>query len=196
MSIMRIRFTLGGLEGMPGLHTSYWNGASSTPVQADATDAAARVRAFWNSLASTLAVGLTINPLPGVDILDQTDGTLVGGLGPGTLSTVTGSGTGSLPSASMLLLKLATANIVNGRRVQGRWFIGPVSTLTNTGGNPTAASATALVTAGGLLMSGATSSQLVVWHRPSDLAPSGGSAHVVTGFGTATEFATLRSRRD
>jgi hypothetical protein len=196
MAIMRVRFTLSSLEGLPGLHTTYWNGASSTPVQADATDVAARVRAFWNSLAGQMANALVIAPVAGVDILDQTTGALVGGLNSGSLASVTGSGTGSLPSATMLLLKYGTGVIVGGRRLQGRSFIGPVSTAVNTGGNPTAASATALVTAAAFLTSGATASQLVVWHRPSVAAPAGGSVAPVTIFGTAIEFAVLRSRRD
>lgn len=196
MSIMRVRFQLTNVEGLPGLHTTYWTGASSTPVQADATDVAARVRAFWNSLASIMAAGVVINPIAGVDILNQATGELEGGLVTGTLSSVSATGTGSLPSATMLLLKYATAAIINGRRLQGRSFIGPVSTSVNTGGNPTAASSTALSTAAALLTSGATASALVVWHRPTELVPAGGVVSPVTAFGTATEFAVLRSRRD
>jgi len=196
MAIMRVRFTLTNLEGLPGLHTTYWTGASSTPVQADATDVSTRVRAFWNSLAGTMANAVVIAPVAGIDVLDEVTGLLVGGLTSASLASVTGSGTGSLPSATMLLLKYSTSVIVGGRRLQGRSFIGPVSTTVNTGGNPTAGSATALATAAALLTSGATASALVVWHRPSGEPPAGGSTAPVTAFATANEFAVLRSRRD
>ena len=196
MSIMRVRFQISGLEGLPGLHTTYWTGASSTPIQADATDVSARVRAFWNSLASTIASGTLVNPVLGVDLIDESDGSLVGGLSSGTLTTVSGTGTGSLPSATMLLLKLQTGVVVNGRRLQGRSFIGPLGTPSNSGGNPTGAANTALLTAAAFFDTGATASKLVVWHRPTDPGAINGSTSPVVSYGTKTEFAVLRSRRD
>lgn len=194
MAIMRVRFQITGLEGLPGLHTTYWTGASSTPIQADATDVAARVRAFWNSLASTIASGTLINPVQGVDILNEATGALVGGLTSGTLATVSGTGTGSLPSATMLLLKLQTGVVINGRRLQGRSFIGPVGTPSNSGGNPTGAANTALLTAAAFFNSGATASTYVVWSRPTN--GLNGVTAPVASYGTNTEFAVLRSRRD
>lgn len=194
MSIMRVRFQISGLEGLPGLHTTYWTGASSTPIQADATDVSARVRAFWNSLASTMASGTLINPVQGVDVLNETSGQLVSGLTSGTLATVSGTGTGSLPSATMLLLKLQTSVVIGGRRLQGRSFIGPVGTPANSGGNPTGAANTALLTAAAFFNTGATASAYVVWKRPTNGV--NGQTSPITSYGTSTEFAVLKSRRD
>ena len=195
MSIMRVRFSIGGLEGLPGLQTTYWNGASSTPITADAVDVCARVRAFWNSFAGNMAFGTLVVGPQSVDVIDESTGTLVGQLQPGALASVSGSGATSLPSATMMLLRYNTAVIIAGRRLQGRNFIGPLGTGSNGAGNPTSTANANLLTAAAFFNTGATASALVVWHRPSGGFPNG-SVSPVTGYGTATEFSVLRSRRD
>lgn len=196
MSIMRVRFNITGLTGLPGLHTTYWTGASSSPIAADALDVVARVRAFWDSFKGQMAAGVTIGCNQPVDLVNETTGILVGQLGAGSPANVAATGSGSLPSASMILLRYNTGLIVNGRRLQGRSFIGPVATGTNTGGDVVAGTNTALLTAAALMNTGATSSLLVVWHRPSAANPSGGLTSPVTSYATNTEFSVLRSRRD
>jgi hypothetical protein len=193
---MRVRFLLSAIEGLPGVHTTYWTGASSTPVAADALDVSARVRAFWNSLATSLAAGLVVTTSTSVDVIDSASGTLLSTLPPGSPANVTGTGSGSLPSATMGLLKLATSVVLNGRFLKGRSFIGPLSTTVNSLGNPTPAFNTALLTAAGFYGTGATASTLQVWHRPTALLPVSGIVAPVTSFGTSTEFSVLRSRRD
>lgn len=196
MSIMRVRATLEGLNGLPGLHTTYWNGTTATPTSGDADDCVDRVRAFWNSFAGFLADGMVVTPSGTVDVIQEGTGALVGSLPASTTSVVSTGGTAA-PLATMMLLKYQTADIVNGRRLQGRSFIGPLEATVNTGGFVAAAANTALLTAAAFLSTGgATASELVVWHRPSAVAPSGGSVGVVTGFDTSLNFAVLRSRRD
>lgn len=196
MAIMRVRFNIQGTSGLPGLHTTYWKGASSSPVAADALDVVARVRAFWNAVITLLPTGLTVACNQPVDILDETTGILVGQLPAGSPATVTGTGGAQLPRASMMLLRYQTATIISGRRLQGRSFIGPCANTTNTGGTVTPASQTTLITASAQLNTGATSSILQVWHRPTAAAPTSGAVAGVTSYATNTEFAVLRSRRD
>lgn len=196
MSIMRVRFMITGSQGLPGLHTTYWTGASSTPVQADSADVAGRVRAFWDSFKSNLASGTVISAIAGVDLLNSATGELEGGLTTGTITSVSATGTGELPASTMLLLKYTTGAIINGRRLQGRSFIGPLATTANTLGIPTAAVNTAVTTAAAFLNSGATASALVVWHRPTEEVPAGGITQPVTAYATNNTFAVLRSRRD
>jgi hypothetical protein len=143
-----------------------------------------------------MANGVVITPVASVDVLNSATGVLEATLPAGSPATVTGSGTGSLPSATMALLKYNTNAVLNGRFLKGRSFIGPLSTLVNSNGNPTAALSASLVTAAGFLGTGGTASALVVWHRPTDLLPASGIVSPVTSYGTATEFAVLRSRRD
>lgn len=196
MSIMRVRFNITGLAGLPGLHTTYWTGASSTPIAADALDVVARVRAFWDSFKVNLAAGVTVSCNQPVDLVDETTGILVGQLGAGSPALVLSTGSGSLPSATMMLLRYNTGLIVAGRRLQGRSFIGPLATATNSGGDVVPTVNTALLTAAALMNTGATASLLVVWHRPTDANPSGGLTSGVTSYAANPEFSVLRSRRD
>lgn len=196
MAIMRVRAVITGVLGLPGVHTTYWTGASSSPVTADATDVVARVRAFWDSFKANMGPGVVIAPNNNVDVLDQATGALQGSLAGGSVASVAATGATLLPFQTMMLLKLGTGVVVNGRRLQGRSFIGPLAASTNTGGNVVAAANTALTTAAASFNSGATSSALVVWHRPSGSPPSGGTTAVVTTYNTSTVFAVLRSRRD
>lgn len=195
-TIMRIRWSITGLTGLPGLHTTYWTGASSTPVQADATDVSGRVRAFWDGVKTILAPGVTVSTAASVELLDVATGTLVGQLGPGSQTAVVSTGANANPSATMMLLRYTTATVINGRRLQGRSFIGPTATATNTGGRVTPASNTTLLTAANALFTGATASALVCWHRPDRVTHTGGAVAPVTVTGTAIDFAILRSRRD
>lgn len=196
MSIMRVRAKISGLEGLPGLHTTYWNGTTATPDAADADDCVDRVRAFWDSFKGNLASGVIIEVQTPVDILTVATGELVGAETASTTS-VTSTGTGALPSQVQMLLQLLTSDIVAGRKLQGRSFIGPLEAAANSGGLVASGYNTSLTTAADFLVSGgATASALVVWHRPSLALPNGGSVGVVTGFGTKTGFSSLRSRRD
>jgi hypothetical protein len=100
-----------------------------------------------------------------------------------------------MASATMILLRYSTSVIVNGRRLQGRSYLGPVGTNTNASGNVASTANAAALTAAALLNTGATASKLVVWKRPTPAFPAAGQTADVTGYGTNTEFAVLRSRR-
>lgn len=196
MTIMRIRTVLTGTVGLPGLNTFYANGASSTPITADATDMVARVRAFWNAIVATLPTAMTAVVSPQVDLIDPATGALTGGLVGATPLTVTGTGGTALPLASMALLVASTGTIVNGRRLQGRSFIGPLAATVNNLGSLGPAQGAVISSAATNMLTGTTSSVPVVWHRPKLPGPAGGSVAPVTGFVTRTPFAVLRSRRD
>lgn len=196
MAIMRVRFNITATTGLPGLHTTYWKGASSSPVSADALDVVARVRAYWDAIKGLVAPGVIITCNVPVDVLDQTTGLLIGQLGAGSPASVTGTGSAIAPRATMMLLRYNTGVVVNGRRLQGRSFIGPVGVNTNSSGSVAGASAGLLVSATSTLQTGPTSSLIQVWHRPTAANPSGGLSADVISFSTNNEFAVLRSRRD
>lgn len=196
MAIMRIRSLITGPNGLPGLHTTYWSGASSTPVGADAVDVSGRVRAFWDGVKTLLAQGVTVSfPFP-ADVLDHTNGNLQASLGTSAPASVVSTGALELPKATMLLLKYNTTLVLNGRFLRGRSFIGPLASNVNNSGIPLAASNTTLLTATAALGTGATSSAQVVWHRPTPANPTAGAISPVITYSSSTEFAVLRSRRD
>lgn len=196
MSIMRVRFNITGPGGLPGVHTTYWTGASSTPIAADALDVVGRVRAFWNAFKSHLPTTVTVSITSAVDVLNQATADLENQLPAGTVLSVTGTGTGELPKSTMMLLKLNTSAVLNGRFLRGRQFLGPLSLADNTNGIVTPTSNADMLTASTQYSTGATSSALVVWHRPTELLPASGVVSPVTSFGSNPEFSVLRSRRD
>lgn len=196
MVMMRIRTELSGAEGLPGLSTVYANGASSNPVAADALDMVGRVRTFWLALVALMPLGVVMQVSGRVDLIDPTDGELVGGLNPATPAQVSATGSSSLPTATMALLVGNTGVIVRGRRLQGRTFVGPLSATVNNGGSLGPSQATTITNAATAMLTGSTASVPVVWSRQVQTPPAAGSASPVTGYTTRREFAVLRSRRD
>jgi hypothetical protein len=196
MSIMRIRTVISGSQGLPGLSTTYANGAGVTPITADAADMVARVRAFWDGIKALLPNTSIILVSGQVDLLDPANGELSGGLSTTAPGAVLGTGTESLPQASAILLQCETGVIIAGRRLRGRTFISPVDQVTNVDGLVSSTSRSTIITSATVSLTGVTTSVPVVWHRPSAAAPSGGSVSPVTSYNVGSNFAVLRSRRD
>jgi hypothetical protein len=193
-SIIRVRSTIQGTTGLPGVSTAFFSAAGTVATAAEATDVAARVRAFWLSAAGILAAGVTVLTSGVVDSLNETTGFLTGQTTGTTPGLVTSSGTGEAPSATMMGLRLSTGTVVGSRLLQGRWFVGPLAANVNSGGVPTAAAVTALLSGTTGMLTGTTSSVPRVWHRPK--AHLGGGAFAVTGYSADVRFWYLRSRRD
>ena len=196
MSIMRIRTVISGSQGLPGLSTTYANGASATPVTADAADMVARVRAFWDGIKTLLPSTSIILVSGQVDLLDPANGELTGGLSVTAPSAVLGTGSESLPQATSILLQCETGVIIAGRRLRGRTFISPVDQVTNIDGLVGSASRNTIITSATTSLTGVTTSAPVVWHRPKAPGPTGGSVSPVTSYNVGSNFAVLRSRRD
>nr|CRY97494.1 hypothetical protein [uncultured prokaryote] len=125
-------------------------------------------------------------------IIEASTGTLTGGWT--ATGTRGGAGTGSgktVPNSSMLLVRFGTEDIVNGRRLKGRWYIpGCVAGQIGDLGEVSAFAVDTIVSAGTGLI---TPPGLLVWHRPGPKGP--GSAAVVTQVSAWNEWATQRDRR-
>lgn len=195
--IMRIRTVLSGWQGGPGLGTHYFLPGTAGGVTADAVDCAARVRAFWNAAAGIFPTVMGFQVSGSVDLIEAVDGSLTGGLSGGSPAGTAGSNANTFaPYSTMVLLRAQTGVVINSRRVLGHWYLGPVATNQNVNGVPTAAAGTSAIAGGAALLTGATASVPVVWHRPHG-SPPGGGVHVpISGFQASPEFAVLRSRRD
>ena len=194
--LIRVRTTLLGSFGGPGLSTNYFFPTVITgAVTADVTDVVARVRAYWFGMVSLLATSFTAQVQGSCDLLDAATGALVGSLSVANPAVVTGTAaTGQGPTQTTLLARYNTNQVINGRRVQGRSFIGPVAGGVNLQGVPIASALTVVGTAGASLLTGSTSSVPVVWHRPHGAAAGVGVA--LSTVVCAPYFAVLRSRRD
>lgn len=197
MAIIRVRTVLSGWTGGPGLNTAYFRGSTSTPSQVDCNDVVARVRTFWSAAAGTLSTLASATVQPSVDILDETTGSLSSfRVATPTPLVVVGTAAGDFYAPGIMAnFTLETGVSSNGRRVRGRWFVGPIAEGVAGSGILLAANAAQLVTAGaGLIASVPTTSQLIVWSQPRVGRP--GFVTNVNGFSCPTKLAHLRSRRD
>ena len=196
-TFLRLRASLSpaGSSGQ-GLITTYWDstGAAQTAL---ATEAMARVRAMFNSLAGTLVGGTLLVFNPVLDEIEETNGQLVGQV-VGTLpANVTFSNANTpLPAQTQALLRFATGTFVGGRALKGRMFLNgfTVNHLSSAGDLSTVVT-NSLNTAVALLgTTVVTPMSQRVWHRPS--TTTSGLSAVVTARSVASEWSVLRSRRD
>lgn len=195
--MIRTKAVISGVTGLPGLQSVYFTGASITPTAAECSDAVARVRAFWVALAGQMASGCTIQVQQQLDWLDPVTGALLGR--PSASSppaSVVATGTGISAPAIALGLKLVTAQIVNGRLLQGRMFISPLATTAVTAGIPSTAATTAGTNALAALNGSTTPILPSVWHRPPPHSSSGAAYAVVSTAVDSAKMWVLRSRRD
>lgn len=193
----RIRTILSYGAGGPGVVTHYFVGSSGFPTNADATDMCARVRAFWVALAPMLYTGCAAAVNGAVDVIDETDGSLVGGVTGTTPAIVPGTGGATpLPPAVAVVVRYQTSTIVGKRRLEGRSFITQLSTVASTNGAPTTSVGSQTVSAVAALLSGSTSSKAVVWSRPGGDPHRAGSDGQIIGGTAAPFFGSIRSRRD
>ena len=194
-SLLRARARILGTAGLPGLCTAYFTGSSPTTA-AEALEGLTRVRALWEGIKTLVATGTTVEYIEAVDELDPSTGLLTGGHSVATPVTTVASGAGDiLPLALMGLGQMFTSVIINGRRVRGRMFLGPMTESINTVGAPTGAAQ--ITIQNGMATLGTTvvtPLAHVVWHRPVNQA--GGAACAVSSYGSAAYWAVLRSRRD
>lgn len=173
-------------NGGEGLSIMYFDEATAVAAQR------AGLAAFWTDVRAVInsQVRWTIRT-DGRELNDAT-GVLEGFWNDSTPHTATGSETGDpVTNVSQALVRWLTADVVGGRRVQGRQFIPGLSEGQSSGGE---VASTGL----GLLQAAAQAFATAgvgfgVWHRPQ--SGLGGSFHLVTAGSAWNEFATQRGRR-
>jgi hypothetical protein len=177
------------------LLTYYWDSAGATPVQL-ATEAHARVRAFWNSFNSQTLGGCTLVINPVADEIEETTGQIVnqhvGTVGVPPSFAAAGD---ALPLQTQGMLSLSTSTFVAGRRLKGRQFLPfPLEGSNTSLGTVSPTYTTALNTAAALLSTAVvTPMSQRVWHRP--VGGSGGLSAAVSSRAASTQWAVLKSRR-
>lgn len=201
--VYRVRCVSTGWGGAPGLNTFYFDRADAGPSDPVAAEnVTARVRAFWFAEAAIFPNLWNMQVIPDVDVVNTDNGDLVSSQTAPTPAVVTGTyPNGFGPQEAMLCATYSTADIIDGRRVRGRTFIGPLAQQSDTDGTPLNGWIGGLQTnLAALIGAGLADPQLVVWSRRRGISVShptglGGSAHGVTGVQIADKFAVLRSRR-
>lgn len=196
--MIRVRTVLDGWPGAPGLNTFYFD-EDSNPPDAVAQDAFTRVHEFWTAVAPLFPDEFTATTDQLVDQIEPTDGSLITSFAATGVNVQLGTNTTSdfLPAQTNAVLSLRTGDTVNGERVKGRSYIGPMAASTNaSNGQMTTAAVSVLAAAGIDLFAnlGAGGFQ-VVWHRPTTAEDNDGSVHAVIDTLVRPVWAHLKSRR-
>lgn len=195
-SLLRVRVVGFGWVGGSGLNTFYFD-PISTPDASDAQDVYDRVHGFFNAVKAIFENDTSWAVDSEVSEIDPATGTLIGSFTVGTpASAVVGTGTdGIAGTATMAVLAYSTNTFVNGRRVLGRAFLGPLNKGAIINGQ-FSSGAQAIVDAAAPDLSDTSSGSSVqaVWHRP--VGGTGGSLATITGWTSRSKIGVLRSRRD
>lgn len=197
-SLYRVRARWDYGTGGPGLSQFYFLATGGTANATDAATVAGRVRGAFDVAKTLLTTSTSVLVSPQVDVIADVSGDLIGGFSITPPAIVTGTVAGTTgPTEVMAGVRLLTSTFVDGRRVQGRSFFGPVAgTLTNFP-TPQAGIATALAAFGVALITAtppAATAPAVVWMRPKP-AQFGSNAQI-TAAAVAPGWFALRSRRD
>lgn len=202
--VYRVRCVSQGWGGAPGLNTFYFgqdDGIESDHAVA-ALDVVTRVRAAIFGIGPVMTSAWTCQVQGVVDVINTDNSDLVESLVVAAPAVVAGTFSGAFgPQAAMVCANLVTSDILDGRRIRGRAFIGPVANNGDGDGTPSAEMVTDVGGAlTGLMGGGAGAVPLVVWSRRRPVSAEhptglGGSAHIVTAVTVKDTFAILRSRR-
>lgn len=161
-----------------------------TLVNDEAQDTYSAVRAYFNSIRTFFAVGVSVTVDTVQTIISDTDGQPIGTEVATSAGPVTGTASGdNMPGQVQGLMRLRTGKYVNGREIRGRIFI-PCATEGVAAGKPSSDYVTTVNTAGAALVTATSSSgPLRVYSRQH------GTSAVVAATQCAPTFKTLRRRQ-
>lgn len=196
--LARIRTITSGWQGGPGL-TQMFFGSPTTGgfTQSDVDAAAAAVRSFFYNARSCFPTAWSAQVQGDVEILDPTTGALTGLMQVTTTPAPVGGLSGNWgPTACGAAVTWRSSSVIGRRLARGRTFMTPLQAgCYDTTGVLTSTATSALQTAGAGLIAD-TASQLVIWHRPTKKAPSGGQYTATMSASCTGMPVVLRSRRD
>ena len=197
MAIAKIITNWTGLPGGPGFTIVYVNSTAASPNP---------MQAFWAAVAGYLPSSITVTVPNSGPLIDETTGKQVNVWTNGTQVATVGTGTNTFAPQSGAQVKWTTGAWQNGRRVVGRMYVVPISTVHyGTGGVVSTTVANAINAAATTMISSYTGN-LLVWTRPiykkapvegdPPVLVRQGSIHAVSTATTPTKPATLTGRRD
>lgn len=195
--LYRVRTTLTGFPGGPGVSTMYF---------LDVNTAVPSVRAFWDAVKFHVPNSILTQTESVGDAIESTTGELVTSFSKPSVLPVAGQAAGAYAGGTGAVVSWLTGTVSQGRRLRGRTFIVPLpasdyeldGTLQSSAQTALKAAADALIFEQSLSMA--------VWGRPRAAVPADGSRPAVTArvgtHGLVTDSripdlaAVLRSRRD
>lgn len=188
-----------GYVGSPGYNILHWTGGIGA-----GPESTGGVEEFHDTLetaflavAGYLVTGVTFTIESDVAYFDDSDGVIIGStLDPVDRDPGVGSGSGTQTSrATQIVCATRTAEYVNGRRLQGRFFLGPAAAngIGGDGQITTGAKDDIADNFAGLITG--LGGRLAVWHRPTNDPPTNGTYGDVTSLTVRGTPGTLRSRK-
>lgn len=175
------RMTIGidNFPGAPGyniLHFSEGTAGGNAWAQTVVDDLYAEILQLCYDNAQFQRPGVLIQVSPELDIIESTTGQLQDVKGPTDLPVdVVGRGSGSdVPWAACALVKFSGDRIINGRRLNGRMYFGPLSGNALATDGSIASGAAAGISDNFDAVTQGLGVRLAVYHRPSSVAPSSG----------------------
>jgi hypothetical protein len=197
--LARAKFEYYGWEGGPGvsvLHFSEGTAGGSAWGQAIVDGLYDELFALQGDLSPSLAPGCFIQALPELSIIDSATGGLVDVKVPSDAPDASGSiaTAGDISRGTQALFQFGTDKIVNGRRLKGRMFFGPLQAAAlNNSGDITAGALVTWPDFWTSLISG-LGVRLAAYHRPTSPGANDGDWGDVTNVRVRTKPTHLRSR--
>lgn len=199
LAIGRMRVTLNGFAGAPGVNTFFFFGSSpSTFTATDAAQARTALETFFGALKTFYPNTTSILCDSSADILDPVTGLVAGSVSAGAATGITGTGgLSGAPRSAAMCISWSTGQAVGRRILRGRTFLSPtVVGVWGSDGNLQSSYIATATTAAQALVD-AAGADLAIWHRPKPLTSgNNGLAANVVSFKINKVGAVLRSRRD
>lgn len=188
MTLNRVRVTLQGATGLPGVATFHFN-SSVTDMTA--------LRTFFDGVKTVFPNVVTIQVPNAGDQINDNSGQIVGAWsGPAQAPVVGTGGAGSYTSTAGAMIRWVTPQVVNGRRPIGKTFLVPATTgIFSPTGTIGSSTITSVTTAAQALVV-AYAGELKTYHRPTGSPAAGGVACTIISGGCVNKQVVLRSRRD
>jgi hypothetical protein len=183
-SLERVRTTLTGFIGAPGVATMHCH---------DAATFRASLGTFWLGVRDFMPDSVILTVESSGDVFESTTGELTGSWSDGTDAILPGTETGVYAAPAGAVVNWQTSTVLGGKRLRGKTFLVPLAAdHYETDGSILTGSLTTLRGHAATLVT-ATASNFTVWKRP--VAPGSGGFGDVTGSTMPDMVAILRSRR-
>lgn len=193
MDILRITARWTGFTGAPGYSNFFFAGGGG--LISDAQQVANRVISAFSDLSSILPEDVRITLEPEAAVIDSDTGVATSFEQIDTAADAEGIAPGSYSAASGAVVNWRTNDVRFGRRIRGRTFIVPLSSIAYADDGTLGNSALgALRNFADTMIGGDLDSEFGVWSRPRD--GGGGVFATATSYSVPDMAAVLRSRRD
>jgi hypothetical protein len=187
-----------GFPGGPGFTNLYWRTIGDVEVdQAAVNGTVTKVETWLNAWRPYFPVGVTTQLDSVVTEINTGTGAQIGFFNATVAAAAPGQDSAGYSAASGACINWSTAGVRNGRRIRGRTFMVPIGGTGFDGTGTLADNRLQFMRSStATMLANQTSSQLIVWSRPTKAAPDSGEPWPVSAYSIPDKAAILTSRRD